>query len=68
MIEVFILADEVQNKRIVDVKSEITYLFVLMKGDPDVNFVHSLPEYEGTQCHCEVGRYFHHLLQLLSYF
>lgn len=36
-------------------------LFVLVEGDPNVDFVHGLPEYEGTQCHCEVWRQFHHL-------
>lgn len=40
-------------------------LFVLMKGDPDVDFVHGLPENEGAQCHPEVRRHSHHLSSAL---
>ena len=36
------------------------YLLVLVKGDPDMDFVHGLPEEEGPKRHREVGRYSNH--------
>ena len=39
------------------------YLFVLVESNPDVDFVHSLPENEGTQRHSEEGCHFHHCPQ-----
>lgn len=36
-------------------------LLILMKGDPDMEMVHGLPEDEGAQGHSEVGRHPHHL-------
>lgn len=41
------------------------YLLVLVKGDPDVDPVHGLPEEERPEGHREVGRHPHHLLPLL---
>ena len=36
-------------------------LLVLVKSDPDMNFVHGLPEGESSQCHPKVGQHLHHL-------
>lgn len=37
-------------------------LFVLTESDPNMEFIHWLPEYEGPQRHCKERRHFHHLL------
>jgi len=43
-------------------------LFVLTKSDPDMEFVHGLPEHEGSKRHREVRRHFHHLSFFFSGF
>lgn len=41
-------------------------LFVLTESDPDMDFVHGLPENESSQRHCKVRRHFHHPKSLFS--
>jgi len=43
-------------------------LFVLMESDPDMDFVHGLPEHESTQRHREVRCHSHHLSSFSSLF
>lgn len=39
-----------------------------MKSDPDMNFVHGLPEGESSQCHAKVGQNLHHFSSRLIFF
>lgn len=51
------------NQAIMNRKIKRIYvnLLVLMKGNPDVDFIHGLPEKEGAKCHPKECSHFHHL-------